>query len=859
MPTSLQILHASDFEAGIPALEDSIRFSALVNFFRDPVTSTTGQFAASQEAVANTLVLSSGDNYLPGPFFNASSDPSLNGVGGLTTSSAPTIGRADIGILNAIGIQASALGNHEFDLGTRQVQDLIRAGSGNPGTNFPYLSSNLDVSTDENLRSLLATDPVTAEASTLRSRIARSTVITLTNGEKVGIVGATTPTLRSISSPGQVGILPANPTDYAALAAEIQETVDALRNTGINKIILLSHMQQLNIERDELAPRLRDVDIIIAGGSHTPLLDGNDVARTDGGNAAVQGYPIVRQDANGQTVLVLNTDANYRYLGRLVVEFNDQGIIDTSKLNDVVNGAFAADEAGVDRVYGSDVNPRDRANPNVVAISDGLRNVISSKDNNITGQTQFFLNGTRSDVRTQETNLGNLTADANIDYTRQIDSTVTLSLKNGGGIRDNIGSISASGGGTDADDFQTLPPQPNPLAPNKQAGDVSQLDIENSLRFNNGLTLITVTAGQLKELLEHGVAGVRAGATPGAFPQVGGMRFSFDATQPAQVLAADGTVTTPGQRIRSLVIVNDRGRIIDTVVENGAVVGDANRTYRMVTLNFLAGNTQTEGGDGYPFFRFIRENPTLANRIDLTGEPATADVNRNGQIDSPVALPAGQFSFAATGTEQDALAEFLAETGTFAQQDTPTAQDTRIQNLGVRADTVLLGGRQLEGSRGQDTLTGTSDDDTLLGLGGNDTMRGLAGDDEMQGGVGRDAMAGSGGDDLMMGGRGADTLRGFAGADTLMSGFGSDVINAGAGNDVIVLERGTGVDQIRGFRRGQDRLGLADGIRFNRLSIEATEQGALVSLSNDPLALLSGVNANSLRRGDFSTFELANA
>lgn len=859
MPTSLQILHASDFEAGIPALEDSIRFSALVNFFRDPVTSTTGQFAASQEAVANTLVLSSGDNYLPGPFFNASSDPSLNGVGGLTTSSAPTIGRADIGILNAIGIQASALGNHEFDLGTRQVQDLIRAGSGNPGTNFPYLSSNLDVSTDENLRSLLATDPVTAEASTLRSRIARSTVITLTNGEKVGIVGATTPTLRSISSPGQVGILPANPTDYAALAAEIQETVDALRNTGINKIILLSHMQQLNIERDELAPRLRDVDIIIAGGSHTPLLDGNDVARTDGGNAAVQGYPIVRQDANGQTVLVLNTDANYRYLGRLVVEFNDQGIIDTSKLNDVVNGAFAADEAGVDRVYGSDVNPRDRANPNVVAISDGLRNVISSKDNNITGQTQFFLNGTRSDVRTQETNLGNLTADANIDYTRQIDSTVTLSLKNGGGIRDNIGSISASGGGTDADDFQTLPPQPNPLAPNKQAGDVSQLDIENSLRFNNGLTLITVTAGQLKELLEHGVAGVRAGATPGAFPQVGGMRFSFDATQPAQVLAADGTVTTPGQRIRSLVIVNDRGRIIDTVVENGAVVGDANRTYRMVTLNFLAGNTQTEGGDGYPFFRFIRENPTLANRIDLTGEPATADVNRNGQIDSPVALPAGQFSFAATGTEQDALAEFLAETGTFAQQDTPTAQDTRIQNLGVRADTVLLGGRQLEGSRGQDTLTGTSDDDTLLGLGGNDTMRGLAGDDEMQGGVGRDAMAGSGGDDLMMGGRGADTLRGFAGADTLMSGFGSDVINAGAGNDVVVLERGTGVDQIRGFRRGQDRLGLADGIRFNRLSIEATEQGALVSLSNDPLALLSGVNANSLRRGDFSTFELANA
>lgn len=857
MPTSLQILHASDFEAGIPALDDAVRFSALVNFFRNPVTGTTGQFAAPQAAVANTLVLSSGDNYLPGPFFNASSDPSLNGVGGLTTSSAPTIGRADIGILNAIGIQASAFGNHEFDLGTRQVQDLIRAGSGNPGTNFPYLSSNLDFSTDENLKSLVATDPVTSEASTLKSKIAKSTVITLANGEKVGIVGATTPTLRSISSPGQVGVLPANPTDFATLAAEIQKTVDALKQTGINKIVLLSHMQQLNIERDELAPRLKDVDIIIAGGSHTPLLDNNDVARTDGGNSALQGYPILRKDGNGQDVLVLNTDANYRYLGRLVVEFNDQGIIDTTKLNAAINGAFAADEAGVDRVYGSDINPREKANANVVVISDGLKNIISNKDNNIAGQTQFFLNGTRSDVRTQETNLGNLTADAAINYAKQVDPTVILSLRNGGGIRDNIGSISASGGGTNANDFQTLPPQPNPLAPNKKAGDVSQLDIENSLRFNNGLALVTVTASQLKELLEHGVAGVRAGATPGAFPQVGGMRFSFDATRTAQVLAQDGTVTTPGQRIRSLVIVNEKGRIVDTVVENGVLVGDANRVFRMATLNFLAGNTQTESGDGYPFFRFIRENPTLANRIDLTGEPANTDVNRNGRVDGPIPLPAGKFTFAATGSEQDALAEYLAEVGTFAEQDTPATQDTRIQNLGVRADTVLVGGRQVAGTRRTDNLTGTNADDTLLGFGGDDAMRGLTGNDEMDGGVGRDVMSGNGGDDLIMGGKGIDTVKGFAGTDTLMSGSGSDIVNGGQGDDVIVLERGAGIDEIRGFRRGEDTLGLADGIRFNRLSIEADQQGALIRLDNDALALLEGVDANSLRRRDFSQFELA--
>lgn len=856
MATSLQILHASDFEAGVPALDDAIRFSAIVNYFKNPVTGTTGTYAASAAAVANTLVLSSGDNYLPGPFFNASSDPSLNGIGGLTGSSAPTIGRADIGILNAIGVQASALGNHEFDLGTRQVRDLLRSGSGNPGTNFPYLSTNLDFSTDENLSTEVAANPTTAEASSIPRKLAKSTVITLADGQRVGIVGATTPTLRNISSPGQVGISPANPVDYVALAAEIQQTVDVLKATGINKIILLSHMQQLNIERDELAPRLRDVDIIIAGGSHTPLLDANDVARTDGGNAVTRGYPILQKGADGRDVLVLNTDANYRYVGRMVVVFDDQGFLDLTKLNDIVNGVFATDEAGVDRVYGSDVNPRDQANANVVAISDALRQVIASKDNTITGKTEFFLNGTRSDVRTQETNLGNLTADANLNYGQQIDSSVVISLKNGGGIRDNIGQVSGSGGATSGDDIQKLPPQPNPLAPNKQAGDVSQLDIENSLRFNNGLTLITVTASQLKELLEHGVAGVRSGATPGSFPQVGGMRFSFDATRTAQVLATDGTVTTAGDRIRSLAIVNDKGRIVDEVVRDGVVVGDPTRSFRMVTLNFLAGTTQTAGGDGYPFFRYIRENPALANRVDLTGEPANTDVNRNGIVDGPVTFPAGRFTFSATGSEQDALAEYLAEVGSFSSEDTPIAQDSRIQNLSARSDAVLQGGRLISGNASNNSLTGTGSDDTLLGLGGSDTLRGKGGDDELMGGVGRDDLSGAQGDDLLMGGKGADLLKGFQGDDTLLGGRGRDTLNGGGGRDLFVLETGFGIDLIQDFRLEDDRLGLLDGLRFNQLTIEQVSQGARISFRNDRLAILQGVNADDLSRNIFIAVDL---
>ena len=67
-------------------------------------------------------------------------------------------GRGDIALLNAMGFQASALGNHELDRGTGAFAAAIGAESGDsgtyPGAAFPYLSSNLGFADDENLRPL---------------------------------------------------------------------------------------------------------------------------------------------------------------------------------------------------------------------------------------------------------------------------------------------------------------------------------------------------------------------------------------------------------------------------------------------------------------------------------------------------------------------------------------------------------------------------------------------------------------------------------------------------------------------------------------------------------------------------------
>ncbi|WP_414527014.1 5'-nucleotidase C-terminal domain-containing protein [Nodularia chucula] len=695
MTFTLQILHASDFEGGIdaagttPQTSDAVKFSAVINRLR--TNTDTDTFGVSETVLANTLTLSSGDNFIPGVFLNASSDTSLNGVGGLGASSAPVIGRGDIGILNALGIQASVLGNHEFDLGVRQVRDILRVGGGNPGTNFPYLSANIDFSPEifdpvtnpdgAIASSDLAENQDTAEASTITQKIAKSTVITLPGNDGIldteddqviGIVGATTPLLPVISSPGRLGISPENSVDYETLAAIIQSQVEILTAQGINKIVLLTHLQQLDIDVDQLAPRLRDVDVIVAGGSHTILADDNDILRA--GDTAGDIYPIVRTAADSQPILVVNTEANYQYVGRLVATFDENGIIELDSLDPLINGAYATNQAGVDRVYGlidfdaaSDITEFTTADANtehqkIVDITTSIRNVIASKDNLIVGKASVFLNGTRNDVRTRETNFGNLTADANLWQAQQVDPTVVISLKNGGGIRDNIGAIDGSGGAVDASGAARLPTQPSALAPNKEVGDISQLDVENSLRFNNSLSLITVTAEQLKLLLEHGVASTAPGRTPGQFPQVSGINFSFDPTQRAIAFDNNGNVTQAGERIQDLTVVNEDGSPLDVVVRNGQLVGDANRTFRMVTLNFLAGTAISAaapglGGDGYPFPKFVQDNAALANRVDLRGE--TTDVNGNGVIDAPLDLPQGVFDFAPAGSEQDAFAEYM--------------------------------------------------------------------------------------------------------------------------------------------------------------------------------------------------------
>lgn len=625
-PFKLQILHASDLEGGVSTPEDAPLFSAIIN-------------GLESELPEQTLVISSGDNYIPGPFLVASADPELNEILGSAGA-----GRGDIAIMNAIGFDASAFGNHEFDLGTAQVADIIGADGEYAGTAFPYLSANLDFSTDSNLAGFVVADGQAPQPNS----IARSAIFDV-NGDRVGVVGATTPLLESISSPGDVTVLPPDPDDLDALAAEIQAAVDVLLAAGVNKVVLTSHLQQISLEV-ALASRLRGVDVIIAGGSDTRLADESDRLRP--GDEAQGPYPILTQSATGEPIAIVSTDGNYSYVGRLVAEFDANGVLIGDSIDPLVSGAFATDEQGVEELRTVVANP-DAVAPDadVVTIASAIGAVIAEKDSNIFGRSDVFINGEREDVRTQETNLGNLSADANLAAAQAVDDTVVISLKNGGGIRASIGAI-------DAETGEQLPTAANEVT-GKQAGDISQLDIENALRFNNELSLVTLTAQQLVAVIEHGVAATLSGATPGQFPQVAGLAFSFDPD------------FAPGNRVRSLVVEDADGNPRDILVQDGEIVGNSTREFRIVTLSFLA-----EGGDGYPIEQFIAENATRANRVDLVD----------------LELAAGAATFTDSGSEQDALAEYLAANfseSPFDAVDLNPGQDSRIQNLNERSDTVI--------------------------------------------------------------------------------------------------------------------------------------------------------------------------
>lgn len=635
---TLQLLHISDMDgSNATALANAGNLAALVTGF-------TSQYPK------NTVFLSSGDNYILGSRYDVAADESMKQIKGITV---PGVGRADIAMLNAMGLQVSAVGNHDLDGGSKAFAKIVGKEGEYPGAQFPYLSVNMDFATDSNTKHLVVGSG--QNASSIANGLTSSTVIEV-DGQKIGIVGVSTPTNDVITKTDDIGVYPLNDSTLE-LAALAQKEVDTLSAKGINKIIVLAHMQSIRFEK-ELAGLLKNVDVIVAGGSNTLFANQGD-ALWDG-DKAEDSYPVMQKDADNKDIAIVNVDADYKYLGRLVVRFNDKGELIKDSISSKESGPYITDERMVNSVKGA------KRNPEVDAIVNAVNAVMIASEKNILGHSSVYLNGTRGHVRTQETNLGNLTADANLWYAKLQDPQVMISLKNGGGIRADIGYSTYPAGATDPEQLQYYPTADYPLA-GKQVGDISQFDVQSALAFNNSLAIVPVSSAQLLDILEDGVSGVEGAS--GGFTQVGGLCMSYDGSKNArQTDPQTDAVIVKGERVRQVIIDTDGNGVCDDkdslVINDGAVVSDG--IFKAVTLSYLSSSAP------YPC---ERNGKVCVNQVMLADEGVMTKVPKRSH-------------FAKTGTEQDALAEYLTakypnKSASFKMKDSVDkgAADARIIRL----------------------------------------------------------------------------------------------------------------------------------------------------------------------------------
>ncbi|MDX3929303.1 MAG: 5'-nucleotidase C-terminal domain-containing protein [Shinella sp.] len=296
--------------------------------------------------------------------------------------------------------------------------------------------------------------------------------------------------------------------------AYLKSVVPKIEAEGANKIILLSHVGYV---RDrQIAAAVDGIDVIVGGHSHT-LLSSTD-------EKAAGPYPTNVKNPAGVDVPIVQAYAYSKYLGDLKVTFDDGGrVISASGAPKLLDASVTPDAGFAARVA-------------------ELAAPIEELKNKIVAETAEPIDGTREVCRAGECTMGNLVADAILERTKN--QGVTIAITNGGGLRASI-----------------------------DAGPVSMGEVITVLPFQNTVATFQLKGSDLLAALENGLSQIEEGA--GRFPQVSGMKFSFDKSRPS------------GNRVVSAEVKEGEG----------FVPLDPAKIYNIVSNNYMRA-----GGDGYSVF-----------------------------------------------------------------------------------------------------------------------------------------------------------------------------------------------------------------------------------------------------------------
>ncbi len=161
-------------------------------------------------------------------------------------------GKANADMLNAIGIDAMALGNHELDMGNEPVALFTQR------TNFPLLAGNWDLSRERADKQYRLSDNDNVKSYDIERRCAEW-IVKGVGEDKVAIFGLSLDKMADIANPD-------TDTPFVNALETARNTVNEIQGSGINKIILLSH---LGYDADkEVAQQVEGIGVIVGGHSH---------------------------------------------------------------------------------------------------------------------------------------------------------------------------------------------------------------------------------------------------------------------------------------------------------------------------------------------------------------------------------------------------------------------------------------------------------------------------------------------------------------------------------------------------------------------------------------------------------------
>ncbi len=298
-----------------------------------------------------------------------------------------------VNIMNHIGYDVAALGNHEFDYGTNRLMELSKIAA------FPYVCSNL--------LSLEANDTVFEPYH----------IISFANTD-IAFLGVTTPNTFTSTAPeyfkNDAGeyIYDFGGNDFSDL---VQKNIDAAVADGADYVIALTHLGVDPADEPYTSKSLIEsttgLDAVIDAHSHT-VIESETV-----------------KDENGDDVILTSTGSKFENIGTLRI--SDTGHISTELINEEYKmqgiPPEASDAYGMSQAYINSIKSNYETE---------LEQVIAYSDVNLTvNDPQKFSEQTGAYrlVRRGETNLGDFCTDA---YRAVLDCDVAI--VNGGGVRADI-------------------------------------------------------------------------------------------------------------------------------------------------------------------------------------------------------------------------------------------------------------------------------------------------------------------------------------------------------------------------------------------------------------------------------------